>query len=693
MWKDPIMINPKIADHHLVRQACIYIRQSTMGQVRFNQESTERQYNLADQARSLGWTPEQIRILDRDLGHSGEQATNRDDFKTLVSDVAMGQVGALFSLEASRLARSNKDWHRLLELCAVTRTLVFDGDGCYDPADFNDSLVLGMKGTFAQAELHIIRARLHGGKLNKAQKGELHFPLPVGLVFDGDRITLDPDQEVQGAVRTVFELFEQESSAYGVVKRFNELGLVFPRRAYGGVWDGKLIWGRLTHSRVLGVLANPSYAGTYVFGRYQSCKQVGPTGEIQTQLRRMPQDEWRVVIPDHHAGYITWDRFLTNREHLAANRTNSELIAGPAREGLCLLQGLLLCGACGRRLNVRYAGNGGLYPIYECNWRRREALAPQHCMSLPSKPLDQAIAERLLTAVTPLTVKLALQALTSLEERDRSIAAQWQRRIDRARYDCDLAERRYEEADPSNRLVASTLEKRWNDAMERLLELETELANFERQNLRSITTEQRQQILQLGRDFPRLWKASSTSARDRKRMLRLLIRDITVAKGPEPKLLRLQIRWQGGATETIEVRQRPNRPEAVRYPDEFVAKIRALAELHDDHEIVAQLKSNGQTSSTGRPFTVSMIRWIRYKHRITGPSLPAGTLNVSQVCERFGVSLWVVHYWIERGIVSALQRKSNAPYAITIDDCVDRRLRKWVATSSHLHPPSPTQTV
>ena len=269
MWKDPIMINPKIADHHLARQACIYIRQSTMGQVRFNQESTERQYNLADQARSLGWTPEQIRILDRDLGHSGEQATNRDDFKTLVSDVAMGQVGAIFSLEASRLARSNKDWHRLLELCAVTRTLVFDGDGCYNPADFNDSLVLGMKGTFAQAELHIIRARLHGGKLNKAQKGELHFPLPVGLVFDGDRITLDPDQEVQGAVRTVFELFEQESSAYGVVKRFNELGLVFPRRAYGGVWDGKLIWGRLTHSRVLGVLANPSYAGTYVFGRYQ----------------------------------------------------------------------------------------------------------------------------------------------------------------------------------------------------------------------------------------------------------------------------------------------------------------------------------------------------------------------------------------------------------------------------------------
>src|SRR5215467_4806750 len=246
------MMNSKMADHHLARQACIYIRQSRPGQVRFNQESKERQYNLANQAKALGWMPERIRILDGDLGHSGEQATHRDDFKTLVSDVAMGQVGAIFSLEASRLARSNKDWHRLLELCAITKTLVFDGDGCYDPADFNDGLVLGIKGQFAQAELHIIRARLHGAKLNKAQKGELRFPVPVGFVYDGDKIVLDPDQEVQGAVRAVFELFEQENSAYGVVQRFHQLGLRFPRRAYGGAWDGKLIWGRLTHSRVIG---------------------------------------------------------------------------------------------------------------------------------------------------------------------------------------------------------------------------------------------------------------------------------------------------------------------------------------------------------------------------------------------------------------------------------------------------------
>ena len=508
-------------------------------------------------------------------------------------------------------------------------------------------------------------------------------------MYDSDKIVLDPDQEVQGAVRSVFELFEQENSAYRVVQRFHQLGLRFPRRAYGGAWDGKLIWGRLTHSRVIGVLANPCYAGTYVFGRHQSCKKIDATGEICSRSRRVPEDQWRVVIPDHHPGYITRDQFLANRKRLADNRTNIETLAGPAREGLCLLQGLLLCGICGRRLTVRYTGNGGLYPIYECNWRSRDGLPLRHCMSLAAGPLDDAITERVLTAVTPLTIKLALEALTGLEERDKLISAQWHRRIERARYEAELAERRYEEVDPSNRLIASTLEKRWNDAMQRMADLEAELAAFERQALRSVTAEQKRQILQLGRDFPRLWKARTTSACDRKRMLRLLIRDITVAKGPEPKLLRLQVCWQGGANETIEVRQRPKRQDAIRYPDTFVAKIRDMAKLYHDAEIIDLLKSEGLTSSTGKPFTLSMIRWIRHKHHIPSPLPPAGTLTVGQVRQRYGVSLWVVHYWIERGIVSAVHHKRNTPYAITINADVDRRLRKWVANSGHLRRVTP----
>jgi len=683
----------KIAERHLSRKACIYIRQSTLAQVRINQESTERQYNLINKAKALGWSQEQIRVLDRDLGHSGAAASNRVDFKSLVSDVAMGQVGAIFSLEASRLARSNQDWHRLLELCAITGTLVIDEDGCYDPAEFNDGLVLGMKGTFAQAELHIIRARLHGGKLNKASRGELRFPLPVGFVFDDDKIVLDPDREVQGAVRTVFELFEQEGTAYAVVRRFHELGLRFPRRSYGGAWDGKLLWGRLTHSRMIGLLANPSYAGAYVFGRYQSSKQVGPSGEIATRLRPVPQEAWRVLIRDHHEGYIDWDRFVANRHRLSANRTNREGLAGPAREGLCLLQGMLLCGKCGHRLTVRYKGNGGLYPMYQCQWKHREGLSSCACLEVASTPLDMAIADRVVGAITPATIELALAALNNLEERDRDIGAQWRMRIERARYDADLAERRYEEVDPSNRLIAATLETRWNDAMQRMHDLQAELAAFERQAMRAVTDDQKRQILQLAGDFPRLWAASTTASRDRKRILRLLVSDITVTKGPEPKVVRLDVRWQGGKTETLQLQLPQNRADAIRYPKPIVDRIRELAVDHHDDEIVALLRSEGHTSSTTKkPIMPSTIKWLRYKHSIPAPQPPEGTLNVRQVCERYGVSLWVVHYWIERGIVSAAHRKPNAPYVISIDDELDRRLREWVANSAHLYPPSQTKT-
>jgi hypothetical protein len=426
-----------------------------------------------------------------------------------------------------------------------------------------------------------------------------------------------------------------------------------------------------------------------VFGRRQSRQHVTPAGEIATRSCPVPQEAWQVVIPDHHPGYISWERFVAHRQRLAANRTNGAVLPGPAREGLCLLQGLLLCGTCGRRLSVRYTGNGGLYPLYQCLWRHREGLARHACLSVPAAPLDAAIAERLVAAVTPATIELALAALTRLEERDQAIAAQWRRRLERARYEVDLAERRYEAVDPSQRLVAATLEQRWNDALQRLRDVEAELAAFERRTLRAVTAEQKRQILQLASDFPRLWTAPTTAARDRKRMLHLLIRDVTVAKGPAPKALRLHIRWQGGATETLELRLPPNRPEAVRYPDAFVARIRALAAQHDDAAIAALLARDGAVSSTGKPLTVSMIRWIRYKHRIPGPAAPEGTLTVHQVRERYGVSPAVVYYWIVRGVVDAYRRKPGLPYAITVTKATDRTLREWIANSSHLPPSFP----
>src|SRR5712692_594877 len=290
-------MNPKITEQHRSRPAYICVRQSTNAQVLHHQESTERQYALRAMALELGWSESAIRTLDRDLGMTGTEMTRREDFKTLVADVSMGQVGAVFALEVSRLARSNLDWHRLLELCAFTATLVIDEDGCYDPADFNDGLLLGLKGTMAQAELHFLRARLQGGKLNKAKKGELRFPLPVGYCYDEEgRIIIDPDDEVRGAIGLVFRLFRETGSAFAVVQRFAAEGLRFPTRAYGGAWHGKIVWGRLTHSRVLGLLKNPSYAGMYVFGRYQYRREISPEGEIRKRMHAVAMPDWRVSL-------------------------------------------------------------------------------------------------------------------------------------------------------------------------------------------------------------------------------------------------------------------------------------------------------------------------------------------------------------------------------------------------------------
>src|ERR1022692_4314966 len=318
-------MNPKIQEHHRSKPAYIYLRQSTPGQVLHHRESTERQYALRTMALELGWSESAIRTLDRDLGMTGTEMTRREDFKTLVADVSMGQVAAVFALEVSRLARSNLDWQRLLELCALTSTLVIDEDGCYDPADFNDGLLLGLKGVMASAELHFLRARLQGGKLHKAKKGELRFPLPVGFCYDAEsRIILDPDEEVRGAVSLVFRLFRETGSAFAVVQRFAERGLRFPKRAYGGAWGGQLIWGRLTHSRVLGILKNPSYAGMYVFGRYQYRLQISAQGEVRKRMQAMAMPDWRVRLPEHHESYIRAEEFWQNLEHLQKNRTNGE---------------------------------------------------------------------------------------------------------------------------------------------------------------------------------------------------------------------------------------------------------------------------------------------------------------------------------------------------------------------------------
>ncbi len=684
-------MSTKLTEQHLQRQAYVYVRQSTMGQVRWHQESTERQYALREKAMEMGWSAEQVVTLDGDLGVSGAQTTGRNDFKQLIADVSMGDVGAVFALEASRLARSSLEWHRLIELCAMTQTAVIDEDGCYDPGDFNDALLLGMKGTLAQAELHFLRARLQGGKLNKARKGELRFPLPVGLCFDDqDRTVLDPDDEVRGAVHMVFSLFNEVGTAYGVVHRFGDKGLKFPKRSYGGAWDGKLIWGRLCESRVLSILSNPTYAGAYVYGRYQSKKQVDANGEIQTRSCEVPIESWRVNIRDHHEGYISWDQYLQNRERLDRNRTNSEetLLSGAAREGLAMLQGLLLCGCCGRKLTVRYKGNGGIYPLYECNWRRREGVATKSCMFVQANVLDPVVCEAVLAAMIPAQVELAVESVRQLQERDQSVGQQWQRRIERAEYDAQLAQRRYEEVDPSNRLVASTLEQRWNNALEELQKLEEQYAQFHLKEACIVSDEQRQMVLALAKDLPRLWNAKTTSSKDKKRMLRLLIKDITVEKQREKRQAILHVRWQGGATDDIVVQLPAPMAEQLRYPAEMVEKIRALACTMRDKDIVAELNAQGLRSPKGKKFTASMISWVRYRHRIPCADLKrSNELTVNEVMVRFGISRNVVYYWIECDVVEARQLERGTPYWITLTRSKEKELEDWVRNSTRIDTP------
>jgi DNA invertase Pin-like site-specific DNA recombinase len=674
----------KIQRNHLEKPAYIYIRQSTMAQVRHHQESTERQYALKDRAIDLGWR--EVRVLDGDLGISGSQIAGRNDFKTLVTDVSMRKAGAVFALEASRLARNSTDWHRLLELCAFTDTLIIDEDGCYSPADFNDQLLLGLKGTMSQAELHFLRGRLQGGKINKAKRGELKSPLPVGFVYDeGGRTVIDPDAEVRHAVTMLFEKFRETGSACGVVRAFVREGMQFPKRAYGGTWNGKLIWGRLSEGRVEGVLKNPAYAGAYVYGRYQSVKNIAPDGTFLTRITKAPMASWTVLIRDHHEGYISWETFGENKELLERNRTNGQILPGPAREGHALLQGLLICRSCGRRITIRYMGNGGTYPIYECNWQKREGLSTTSCIAVRCDLFDGPVVSRLLEVVEPKQIEIALKAFEELEHREATVDNQWRMKLERATYEVDLAQRRYENVDPANRLVAATLERLWNDALARANEIKKEFGAHQASRRVAVTDEQKKALLSLAQDLPSLWGSPTTQDKDRKRILRLLIKDITVER-VEAKRFILHLRWQGGACEDIPVSSRPNYVDQIRYPAAVVDQVRLLAIHLTDRQIAAHLNEAGLMSAKGKSFTSSIVRCIRYAYRIPAPVLKLpGELTVDEVAEKFAVSPNVVYYWMEHHMVSARRPDGRHYYYIALDPEKEKELADLVAQSVKMH--------
>ncbi len=660
----------KIKPRHLEKMAYVYLRQSTMAQVLHHQESTERQYALRDLAESLGWMPSSIRVLDGDLGLSGSRMSNREDFKTLVADVSLSKVGAVFALEASRLSRNSADWNRLFEICSLTETLIVDGDGFYDPGEFNDQLLLGLKGMMSQAELHFIRARLQGGKQNKARKGTLRFPLPVGMCHDDSgSIVLDPDAQVRASVSLVFETFAETGSAYAVTRFFGSHNLQFPKRAYGGVWNGRLVWGRLTYGRVLGILKNPCYAGAYVYGRFCSKKEIDPDGSIATKVSLVDQDLWQVLIHDHHQGYIGWDEYVHNTILIQANQTNAPetFLSGPAREGLALLQGLLVCGKCGRRLTVRYKGNGGVYPVYECNRTKREGTAGSSCMHVKCSVIEPTVIGRVFEILSPDRIELAIKSLEELEKRNNAVDNQWLLRIQRADYDAQLAQKRYEEVDPCNRLVSATLEKRWNDALVTLEELKQQHRQYRTDQHLELAQDQKDRIRELATQIPLLWSQETSRGQDKKRMLRLLIKDITVERLTGKEVL-LHVRWQGGAVEDISCKAPAAYSDAIRYAEPLVSRIRELALTRTDPEVAGLLNKEGLKASKGSAFSASTIRWIRYKHRIPSQRLKdAGELTVKEVAKMFDVSPSVVYYWIEKKYIGARKVGDGHPHWITLD--------------------------
>jgi DNA invertase Pin-like site-specific DNA recombinase len=685
------MATHKVQGDHLDRQALIYVRQSTLMQVLKNTGSKIRQYDLGQRALELGWSPERIVVIDEDQGTSGTSFAERDGFEQVVAEVGLGRTGAVFCLEASRLARSCSNWYRLIEICALTRTLVVDEEGVYDPGQYNDRLLLGIKGAMSESELHWLHNRLMGGKLAKAQQGELRLPLPTGLIYDAaNQVNLDPDEEVQQAVRLLFDLFEELGTATAVVKHFKRHGLLFPTRQWGGAEHGQLTWKPLGTGRVLAVLHNPTYAGAYAYGRSRSQSHIQTLPEqihprLVKHTRRLNNpEEWTFLLLDTHPGYITWEQFLRNRQRLDGNRTSrAEDRRGPAREGTALLQGIALCGRCGRRMTIRYLEDG-LTPVYRCAQAYHQFGEPT-CQSIRGDSIDTAVAQTFLTAMQPAQLEISLATLEQLEIQARQIDEQWQRRLERVRYEADLSRRRLFAVEPENRLVARNLERDWNEKLAEVERLEREYLTLTLPSALVVTPEERKRILALAQNLPAVWQADTTSYTERKQLLRFLIKDVTLSR--QDTTIHIGIRWQTEALTELHIPRPKGGGEEHRTNPTVVARVRDLAPTHTDQQIAALLNQDGLTTGFGQRFTNRSVRWVRRQYDIpTGcpeaPSAcPSGQRADGRYCTRataelLNVSESTILSWCYAGRLDSVQAVPNGPRWVKLTPELIAALRK-----------------
>ena len=641
----------KVNAGHLKRNAYLYVRQSTIRQVFENTESTKRQYALRQHAVALGWPVEQIVVIDSDLGQSGASAVDREGFQRLVAEVSLGKAGIVLGLEVSRLARNSTDWHRLLEICALADTLILDEDGVYDPAHFNDRLLLGLKGTMSEAELHIIKARLQGGILNKARRGELQSPLPVGFLYSPtNQPVLDPDKQVQQSLRFFFETFSRAGSAMATIKAFRRQGLLFPRRLKKGPHKGDLLWAELTHSRALQVLHNPRYAGAFVFGRTHTRKK--PDGS--DAFLKQPREQW-ILLPNMHAGYISWEQYEENQRRLRENAQacGHDRRKSPPREGPALLQGLVLCGFCGSRMTVRYHCRG-THPVpdYVCQKDGIEH-GRRLCQSVNGEQIDRSIGDLLIQTMTPMALDLALSVQQEIHARLDEVDRMRCRQVERARYEADLAQRRYMHVDPANRLVADTLEAEWNSKLRALNETQEEYERLRQADCKALDETHKAHVASLASDFPRLWKDPQTPDREKKRMVRLLLEDVTLLKREQ---ISVHVRFRGGAINSFSLPLPVGAPVLRKTPAAVVLEIDRLLDQHTESRVATMLNERGVRSSTGQAFTAMTIIKLRgrYGHRTHFQRLrDRGLLTMEEIARRLGVVSCVVKDWRNKGLLVA----------------------------------------
>jgi DNA invertase Pin-like site-specific DNA recombinase len=644
----------KVTASRLRRDAYLYIRQSTLYQVINNTESTGRQYDLKNRAAALGWPEDRIHVIDVDQGRSGASAADRAGFQHLVAEVSLGRAGIVLGLECSRLARDSADWQQLVKICAHTDTLILDEDGLYDPAIFNDRVLLGMKGQISEFELHFLRARMRGGILAKARRGELALALPAGLVRDRHgQVMLDPDTGVRDAVRLLFATFTATGSAFGVVRAFREQQLTFPARHRRGPRSGELFFQPLTHDRVLTILHNPAYAGAYAYGRARHA--TGLDGHHHTTAR--PIGEWTVLIKDHHPGYLTWDQYQDNLAVLTANAAarGDDRAAGPPREGTALLQGLVVCGRCGRRMTIRYhSRHRTQIPEYMCQNDGIRTAQPI-CQHLPGDTIDSAVSDLILTALTPAAIEVSLAVsdeLTAQAERaDRLRRAH----IQRAEHAADAARHRYLAVDAANRLVADTLEADWNTALRALAAARDDYRKATA-TATALDEQQRGKIRAIAVDLPRLWNDPGTPMRERKRLIRLLITDVTLTRGQDT--ITAAIRFPGGRHHILRLPVPLNAWQLRKTPAPLTELINHLLDSCTYAQIAGQLNAAGHTSSDGHPWDGDRVAKLANYHQMPSHDQrlqDRGLLALGQIAADLGAHPSSIKRWHQLGLITGEQ--------------------------------------